>query len=271
MIQTLPLFRPLHVKLITLLLSLERHDWARKTVAGSWSIKDVTAHLLDTTLRGIAMYRDGWTPPAPNINTYSDLVSYLNKLNADWVIAMQRVSPELLVEWLKVAHEDYVRCLETLDPMTPARFSVAWAGEESSSNWFHIAREYTEQWHHQQQIREAVGQQDILTREFYFPALDTFMRALPFQYRTTVAPDGTRISLHIDSEAGGTWQLERKSSQWHLDRSIQPADAEAFIPAPLAWKLLTKAVRYEDVSRQIRIDGERSLVLPALRMISVMA
>lgn len=271
MIQTLPLFRPLHRKLITLLLSLDRKDWSQKTVAGSWSVKDVTAHILDTTLRGIAMYRDGWMPPSTQINSYSDLLIHLNKLNAEWVIAMQRVSPELLVKWLREAHEDYVNCLESLDPLAPARFSVAWAGDESSPNWFHIAREYTEQWHHQQQIREAVGQQAIMTREFYFPALDTFMRALPYQYRNTEAPEGTRISIHIDSEAGGTWNLERQSSGWRLDSSIRPANTDVFISAPIAWKLLTKAVKYEEARDQIRIAGEATLAYPSLRMISVMA
>jgi hypothetical protein len=35
---------------------------------------------------------------------------------------------------------------------------VAWAGEAESKNWFHVARDYSEKWHHQQQIREAVSQ-----------------------------------------------------------------------------------------------------------------
>ena len=45
----------------------------------------------------------------------------------------------------------------SLDPHAPALFNVAWAGEQTSPNWFDIGREYTERWHHQQQIREAVG------------------------------------------------------------------------------------------------------------------
>lgn len=227
MIQTLPLFRPLHNKLISLLVSLDRKDWTKKTVAGSWTVKDVAAHLLDTTLRGIAIYRDNWLPPSPALGNYGEIVSYLNHLNADWVVAMQRISPELLIEWLRSTHEEYVRCLELLNLSEPARFSVAWAGEETSQNWFHIAREYTEQWHHQQQIREAVGQQGILTRDFYYPALDTFLQALPFHYRSIEASEGTRVSLIIDSEAGGTWQLEKKASGWKLTPEIGKAQTES--------------------------------------------
>ena len=62
-------------------------------------------------------------------------------------------------------------------------FPVSWAGEQESANWFDIAREFTERWHHQQQIRLAVEKPGIMTREFYYPVLDCFMRALPYSYR----------------------------------------------------------------------------------------
>lgn len=48
---------------------------------------------------------------------------------------------------------------------------MSWAGEEQSANWFDTAREFTERWHHQQQIRLAVGQPGIMSREFYYPVL----------------------------------------------------------------------------------------------------
>lgn len=272
MIQTLHLFRPLQQKLIELLTSLDRNDWSKITVAGDWDVKAVTAHLLDGNLRDISLYRDRWELPAPPIGNYTDLINYLNRINADWVTAMRRVSPEVLIAWLQHSHEAFIQCLEALDPQAPAKYSVAWAGEKISTNWFHIAREYTEKWHHQQQIREAVGKQAILTREFYYPALDTFLQALPFQYSSTSAPDGTRISLHIDTEAGGTWQLERQTSGWNLVSKPTPAPhAEVFIPASLAWKLLTKAVRFEDVRDEIQFNGDQTILIPALRMISVIA
>ena len=50
------------------------------------------------------------------------------------------------------------------DPDAPAVFSVAWAGEDKSAHWFDVAREYTEKWHHQQQIRDAVGRPDLASR-----------------------------------------------------------------------------------------------------------
>src|SRR5688572_32295034 len=46
---------------------------------------------------------------------------------------------------------------------------------------FDTAREFTERWHHQQQIRLATNRPGIMTRELYYPVLDCFMRALPFR------------------------------------------------------------------------------------------
>ncbi len=59
-----------------------------------------------------------------------------------------------------------------LDPDAPALFAVAWAGESQSDNRFDTAREYTERWHHQMQIREGVGarvssEPDALWRLFF--------------------------------------------------------------------------------------------------------
>ena len=61
-----------------------------------------------------------------------------------------------------------------------------WLGQvkNESKNWFHIAREYTEKWHHQQQIRLSVGEDiELLKEKWYYPYLDTSVRALPYQYK----------------------------------------------------------------------------------------
>jgi uncharacterized protein (TIGR03083 family) len=273
MIETLSLFRPLNRKLISLLGSLPQDDWNKKTVAGNWTVKDVAAHLLDTNIRFISIHRDqAELKPDVEITSYRTLVDYLNRLNADWVKAMKRVSSEQLVELLSQTHNNYVIGLEKLDPDAPAKFAVAWAGEDVSTNWFHIARDYTEKWHHQQQIRDAVGQQGILTKEFYKPVLSTFMRALPYKYKDTPAPEGTCIQLTIDSEAGGSWWLEMKGEQWIVtEKKNREATVKITIPVDLSWKLFTKAVAYNDVKNSITIVGDERLALPTLHMITVLA
>lgn len=272
MIQTLPLFRPLNTKLLQVLRALPPADWSKQTVAGRWTIKDVAAHLLDGNLRAIALYRDQWELPPAAITDYQSLVDYLNQLNAEWVTATRRLSPAILTEWLETTHEPYIRCLEQLDPRASAVYSVAWAGESVSTNAFHIAREYTEKWHHQQQIRDALGSPEIMTKEFYRPVLDTFLMALPYAYRDTKAPTGTRIQIEIDTDAGGQWTLERSDDAWRFsdDNSLR-TDASVKIPGALAWKFMTKAISPEVIRHHVHIQGSEALVLPCLRMIAVMA
>lgn len=154
-ISTLHLFTPLEQKLIELLKSLSAEDWNKPTVAKLWTVKDVAAHLLDGNMRVLASAQDYTGDPPGEINSYQDLVSYLNNLNADWIKAMKRVSPNTIIKLLEVTQQEFIDHYHSLEPYAPARFSVAWAGEETSANWFHIAREYTERWHHQQQIRDA--------------------------------------------------------------------------------------------------------------------
>ena len=48
-VDTRAFFRPVSTGLVDLLRGLSREDWKRPTVAKSWVVRDVVAHLLDTT------------------------------------------------------------------------------------------------------------------------------------------------------------------------------------------------------------------------------
>ncbi|HQS04313.1 MAG TPA: maleylpyruvate isomerase N-terminal domain-containing protein [Daejeonella sp.] len=157
MIDVLHLFPVLNSSLIEVLNGLDRRQWNNDTLCKQWKVKDIAAHLLDGALRRLSIGRDAYQTEAPEIKSYQDLLNYLNALNADWVNAYKRVSPEIILEQLKMAQVQMLQYLESLDPDAKAIFPVSWAGEDISTNRFDIAREYTERWHHQQQIRQAVG------------------------------------------------------------------------------------------------------------------
>lgn len=155
-IETLYLFGEVNCHLHDLLRSLEPADWHRPTMCSAWDVKDIAAHLLDTALRRLSLQRDGYA--SPYLQPGPDgLLPFLNRLNAEWTVASRRLSPAVLVHVLEWAGRECVAFFRTLDPDAPAVFPVAWAGEEESKNWFDLAREYTERWHHSQQIFEAVG------------------------------------------------------------------------------------------------------------------
>lgn len=272
-IQTLHLFPKLDEKLIELLRSLQPEDWAKPTLARHWTVKDVATHLLDGNIRMLSMARDNFFGEAPDrIESYQDLVAFLNRLNADWVKATKRISPSVLIELLEITGKEYCACVEKLDPFKPAMFSVAWAGEEKSMNWFHIAREYTEKWHHQQQIREAVNQPaPLMTREFYYPLIDTFMQALPHTYRKIKAKSGQAIQVTITSDAGGSWFLVYEGG-WQLSKNKPPEVSAAVTLEPeVAWKLFTKARTGAEAQNRIKFAGDEALGKPILSMLSVMA
>ena len=272
-IQTLHLFPELNKLLISLLKSLSTEDWSRQTIAPLWTVKDIAAHLLDTNIRSISA-ADRYNNKGPeNINSYRDLVTYLNELNAVWVKAMERVSPQQLINLLEITNQAYVDYLASLDPFAPAKFSVAWAGERQSANWFHVAREYTEKWHHQQQIRDAVNRPGLMYRDLFYPCIDTFMCALPLTYRDEMADTGTLIAINVSGEAGGTWYLEKGLNKWKLINAITNAlpDASVTIDPDIAWKVFTKGIKPELAIKNSILTGDHALAKKIFDLIAVMA
>ncbi|MFM9949157.1 MAG: maleylpyruvate isomerase N-terminal domain-containing protein [Saprospiraceae bacterium] len=272
-IPTLHLFPVLDRELIALLKSLSPEEWGASTIARLWKVKDIAAHLLDGNLRTLSMLRDGYAgDPPSNIRSYEDLVTYLNGLNASWVAVTKRLSPQVLIELLELTGKQYTEYLSTLDPFAKATFSVAWAGESESLNWFHIAREYTEKWHHQQQIRDATGRSGLLSRELFHPFISTLMCGLPHAYRNTEAPTGACVKLTVTTDAGGDWHLVRQEDHWALvDKIHETPVASLAIEPDTAWKLFTKGIPPEMARKKVETMGDAKLAAVALELIAVMA
>ena len=64
-LDTRGLFRPVSSSLVALLRGLPDEQWHRPTVARRWVVRDVVAHLLDSTLRRLSFHRDRMAPPPP--------------------------------------------------------------------------------------------------------------------------------------------------------------------------------------------------------------
>lgn len=266
--------RELNEKLIPLLRALEPADWQRPTTARLWTVKDVASHLLDGNLRTLSVLRDAYAgDPTGEIRAYADLVAYLNRLNADWVQATRRLSPAVLTDLLERTGAEFCNYLDTLDPAAPALFSVAWAGENQSPNWFHVAREYTEKWHHQQQIRLATGRgyDELFTKKLFAPLIDTLLRALPHHYRDVPGDDGDLLQVRIAGEGGGDWFLAREAGAWQLSRiAHQPPTAAVELPDRVAWRVFMKSIDPEEARPAVRLSGNSRLTEPILGLRAVM-
>lgn len=272
-IEVLHLFPVLDSKLLELLRSLTPEEWQAPTIARKWRVKDVAAHLLDGNLRTLSLLRDSYNGgKTGNVSTYKDLVQYLNELNADWITASGRLSPRVITDLLETTGREFVEYFKTLDPWEDAVLSVAWAGEEVSKNWFHIAREYTEKWIHQQQIRHAVGKEGIMEKELFYPFIDTFMCALPQTYKYTEAPVGASVEVEVTGETGGIWHINKTEAGWVLRKNtrLEP-DVRILIDPATAWKLFSKGMQPEEALDIVTIEGDEQLGKIALTMVSVMA
>ncbi len=267
---TAHLFQELEAKLIELLRSLAPEDWEKQTLAPKWKVKDVAAHLLDTQTRKLAAARHGYKSENSKKLSPAKLVKLIDSLNAEGVRQYSRLSPNDLISRMEAASRESAEYHQALDPFAPAMFPVSWAGEEESANWFDTAREFTERWHHQQQIRFAVNNPGIMTREFYFPVLDCFMRALPYSYRNVSAKSGSLAQFNVSGKCGGSWYLLRDGSAWTLIAS--PAGekiSEVTIPQEIAWRIFTKGIVLEEAGTQVQVTGDEAVGLHILKMISI--
>lgn len=266
------LIRRVDNALVDLLSSLTSDEWGAQTIAPAWKVRDVAAHLLDTALRKLSMVRDGWTAEAVAIRTPQDVADLVNRMNREGVAVYRRLSPSILIQLMRDACGQSADFHESLDPFAPATFSVSWAGESQSLNWFDTARELTERWHHQQQIRLAVNKPGIMTRDLYHPVLDCFLRGMPHLYRSVEAPEGTVVAVRVAGEAGGRWFLRRDKLGWGLvTRSFQALASEVTIPEELAWRLYTKGIDAGSARGQVEIAGDLRLGEHALRLTAIVA
>lgn len=265
-----PLLRKVDEKLIELLRSLAPGEWDAQTVAPRWKVRDVAAHLLDTVLRKLSLVRDSWYVETVNIQSPQDVVTLVNRLNEEGVTIYRRLSPPVLIDLMKLACEQSASFHESLDPFAQAAFGVSWAGQERSLNWFDTARELTERWHHQQQIRVATNHPGIMTAELYHPVLDCFLRGLPHLYRETNAPIGTVLLVEIAGECGGHWYLSRKINEWELvnEPDVELA-ARLTIPQEIAWRVFTKGIDRDSARAQIKIEGDPRLANRVLDLTAI--
>jgi hypothetical protein len=107
--------------------------------------------------------RDRYRPPMPAITGIADLTAWIQDTNRKFMTATKFLTPQILIELLERYDDEMLRELAALDPDAPG-LGVASAGEMGSANWFDLAREYTEKWHHQQQLRDATGRRHARRR-----------------------------------------------------------------------------------------------------------
>ncbi len=261
-IPTAHLYLGLHRELMVLLRGLDAGAWSRPTVARDWSVRDVAAHLLDVDVRRLSFQRDRLPLPEPDVPvvTYDDLLRLINDLNAVWIRASRRLSPRVLIDLLDVTGPQVADLVMSLEPHGPARAAVAWAGERSSENWFDIGRDYTERWHHQAQIRDAVGAPPLDAPRWLRPVLELSMKAFSRALAGADAPPGAVVAVRVTGPAGGTWSIVRSADAWSVFRG-EPTAPAAWLEcdADAAWRLFFNALSDDEARRRVTTGGDPRL------------
>jgi uncharacterized protein (TIGR03083 family) len=267
-IETRALFPELLAGLLELLRGLQPDDWDELTVAGSWTVKDVASHLLGGELGILSRRRDGWTPGSPP-RSYAELVALIDGLNRSWVEAARRLSPALLVDLLEHAGRQSCLWFASLDPDAPGD-PVDWAAPGPAPVWMELAREYTERWHHQQQIRDAVGRPGLDGPRHLGPALDAFVRGVPRALERAPRPDGTALCFTVTGSLDASWCFRREGGAWRLVAGAELPAARLTLPADVAWRLFCKGVTPEAAEREARLEGDIGLCRVALGTVSIL-
>ena len=264
------LFPEIHAELIFLLRRLSPDDWLKPTVCPGWSVKDVALHILGGEIGNISRRRDGCEANV-SINNWEELVKFVNDWNQSWISVARRISPPVLIDLLELVGSQMCTYWQTLDPFSMGG-PVDWVGTQPAPVWLDLAREYTERWHHQQHIRDAVGRPGLKQPRYFSPVLETFIRALPRTYQAILSDENTSVSISISGEAGGRWSILRENRAWNLYTGApDKPTAEVLVDQDIAWRLFTRGIDQLEALNQMIFKGDQNLARKVLGMISIIA
>ncbi len=264
------LFPEILDELLSLLAGLTPAEWDAPTVCPGWSVKDVALHLLGGEIGNLARRRDGHALGS-SIASWEELVTFINRWNENWVQTARRMSPRLLMDLLQFTGSQACDYFRSLDPYALGG-PVSWAGPQPAPVWLDLAREYTERWHHQQHIRDAVGKPGLKQPRYFAPVLAAFVWALPRAFRSTQAVEGTVMTLRIAGASGGQWSLVREGDEWKLCAgAVGQPEAEVIVEEDIAWRLFTRGLPRGEALEYVVLHGDQALGLRVLEAVSIIA
>lgn len=148
---------------------------------------------------------------------------------------------------------------------------VWWAGIDPAPTWLDLARDYSEEWTHQQHIRDATRRPRLTDAVFIDAALETFARALPHVYRDAPVAGASVVVVAVHGDGRDqSWALWREPMGWTLIHARPPAPTAAIaMPADMFWRLATGGIEPGQVRRMAQVQGNPDLAEPGLHIVAV--
>lgn len=243
---------------MALLAALTPAEWDCSSAAPGWTVKALALHLLDDDLGWLSRHRDGDRTGLLDEGDHDSFVRALAAKNQRWIDGTQTLSPRVVTDLLRWSgHQvDAYYATESLTGDS----HVSWASDEPVPMWFDMAREFTERWVHQMQIREAVGRVGDYRDTYLATVLRIFTWALPHQFRVAEAAG---VEVQVDLASGGLWHLVCEGgSNWSLHQgTAESPSASAYCADDCGWRWLTGA---DFMGEGVVLEGQPSLYQPLL-------
>ena len=217
-----PLMRTVRARLDDLVAGFDDADWRRATVCPGWDVADLVAHLVGDDLGRLSRTHDG--APGPRRRPDEDLPAYLDRINDEWVVAMRRLSPAVLASLLGAGGGEVLALWDDVIGVDDATGAVSWAGLDEGVGWMDHARDTTEYWIHEQQLREAVGRPHMEADEVA-AVVDILGRGLPHALRDVAAGDGAHVELLV-TDLDLAWRVASQEGRWWFAGHAPVADGE---------------------------------------------
>ncbi len=149
-------------QLLDLLGGLDAADWERPTECPAYSVNGIAAHILGDDLSLLSRQRDGAVPGLMLIAEDmpgADFRALLDGFNDQWVKVARFLSPQVLLDLLRLSGEWSSTYYCEVDPTSPGEPVALFSTQAGAASpfWHAIAREYLERWTHHSQIRRALG------------------------------------------------------------------------------------------------------------------
>lgn len=164
MLDVTPFLAPERAALVDLLRHLGPTEWDAPTECPAWSVKGVALHVLGDDFSLLSRQRDAAT---------NGLVLYaadhpglgfrqlLDGFNDQWVRTAMFLSPRIVVDLLVLTGRWSTAYYRSVD-LDEAGEPVGFFGATTPAPWWQVvAREYAERWIHHQQVRRALGRDDV--------------------------------------------------------------------------------------------------------------
>jgi hypothetical protein len=134
-----------------------------------------------------------------------------------------------------------------------------------------VGREFTERWHHQMHIRDAVGAPGLTTRRWLEPVLRLAVFALRRSFATIEAAPGASVVFEVRGTWRHRWTMLREPSGWTLaEGAAERPDASVTMDAETAWRMFFNFCSTEHARQHAVVQGDIGLAEAILPTRSLM-